>query len=195
MNYLIKYSKRKLFKRGVTVSISLLYKCTLDCNYCSLKMGGMNRPFDTVLKTADEWINYIETFPIKIKEIFLTGGEPGIYPEIAKLTNELIDLGYFVTVYTNLTKIGEFMYINESPRLKFQSTYHKDMDKELFKHNYKKMTEYFRVDVDEIETNVFEISSKKNLCTIEDESDTSRLRFDSDGAIYVNCIERNKKHL
>jgi len=195
MDYLIKYQKRQLFKRGISVSISLLYKCTLNCSYCSLKNFGTKTPHDTLIYKANEWLNYIDTFPVKIKEIFLTGGEPGIYPLIDHLTNQLIKRGYFITIFTNLTSIASFMRIESSPNLKFQATYHKDMDLEIFKTNYKIMNEFFRVDVDEIETNYFGGSNVKKLCTIETEKKTDRLRIDSDMKIYTNCYDRNLSHL
>jgi len=59
---ILKYGKRLLFKRGVTVSISLLYECTLNCSYCSLKMGGKIHPKDTVIHGSDYWIDYIDNF-------------------------------------------------------------------------------------------------------------------------------------
>jgi len=192
---ILKYGKRLLFKRGVTVSISLLYECTLNCSYCSLKMGGKIHPKDTIIHGSDYWVDYIDSFPVKIKEIFLSGGEPGIYSGIADLTNELINRGYFVTLFTNLTLIDNFMAIEPNPRLKFMATAHKGANLYIFEANYLIMKEHYRIDVDEIETNFFKFSNKKKFCTDKDESDTSRFRIDSDGAIYVNCIERNKKHL
>jgi len=191
----MKYGRRILFKRGITVSVSLLYKCNLNCTYCSLKNFSHEQPHDTVIHPAEDWVKFIESFPIRIKEIFLTGGEPGIYSQIVPLTNELLSRGYFVTIFTNLTKISEFLSINESPNLKFQATYHRGANIETFKENYNTMTRFFRVDVDEIESSFLSYSKKKDLCTLENERDTSRFRIDSDMRIYTNCFDRNKAHL
>jgi len=195
MKNLLKYAKRKLFKRGVTVSLTLLYDCNLKCSYCSLKNETDKRPEGSAKHGAQYWINYINSFPVKVKEVFLTGGEPGLYKHIAELTNGLIKEGYFVTIFTNLTRIGSFMSIEDSPRLKFQATYHESMIAEIFDENYQRMNKYFRVDVDEIETNKFTYSNKKKFTNLANESETDRFRIDSDGAIYVSCYERNKRHL
>lgn len=194
MAYLIKYGKRKLFKRGITVSATLLNRCNLSCDYCSLKNFGDVRPQDPELKTAEQWIKFIETFPIKIREVYITGGEPSLFKGIDYLCNYLIDEGYFVTVFSNLTSPARiFNNVKKSARFKISATYHsRAASSMIFNSVYMYLSNKHRIDVSEIGTDVFPYSNKIPFTTIENEQNKGILRIAPDFSIYTNCYDRNE---
>jgi len=142
-----------------------------------------------------EWLSYIESFPVKIREIYLSGGEPGLYNGIEELTNELIDRGYFVTIFTNLSYIINFTKLKKSPRLRFSATFHHHMHADVFIKNYRKISSKYRINVDEIGKKLLPFSKVKTFCTPEDEMSTKMLRVAPDGTIFTNCWERNQYSL
>lgn len=197
MNYLIKYGKRKLFKRGIGISLTLSYKCNLRCSYCSLKNFGDTIPESNDVHSVYEWIEFIKTFPVKIREVYITGGEPSLFKGVETLCNWLIDNGYFVTVFSNLTdKCEVFLKVKISARFKIQSTYHESANINHFTNNYLVLSRLHRIDIDEINTNHFPyLSNKKQLTTIENEKKPSILRVNPDFSIYTNCYDHNQHYL
>ncbi len=73
------YAIRKRFKRGITLTIALTWKCNLMCPKCALACDG-EMPKDT--SESIDWTEYIKSFPVKIREIYLTRGEPHLYHKL-----------------------------------------------------------------------------------------------------------------
>jgi organic radical activating enzyme len=89
------------------LTVSLIMSCNRECYYCPVKRW--KRPFDdaktrqhvnlitnaALLKWLDAYLDPREWY------IELTGGEPGLYPEIDALITELACRGYYGMVKTN----------------------------------------------------------------------------------------------
>ena len=71
--------------------------CNLRCSYCDTTYSFIDPKYNE--ESIEEIIEYINNQ--KIKNITLTGGEPLIQPDIDKLIDELIKLGYRVEIETN----------------------------------------------------------------------------------------------
>jgi len=133
----ISYELRKKIKRGEDITIRPTMRCNLDCVYCSaaIPTGKMPRFPE---KTADQWIDYLDNFPLKIREITFSGGEPFIYKEISELINGLLEKGYSIRILTNLTHFPKV--IKKSNRLMIRASYHKtemtEKQKQRFKQTY-----------------------------------------------------------
>jgi organic radical activating enzyme len=193
---ILRYSILRKIIPGVKLSIVLSWRCSLKCPYCSQKLGGNKMPNDPELKTVNEWIDYIKNFPLKIKEIQLTGGEPSIYPGIVELANKLLEEGYLLTIYSNLTNT-KLLDVNPTRRLRIKSTYHESHDQDRFKNNLDILRKIHRVDIDEIDHEVIGNSNIKQWCTIEEirKSIKGYLRIAPNGTIYTNCYDCAKEHL
>lgn len=193
---ILRYSILRKIIPGVKLSIVLSWKCSLKCSYCSQKLGGNKMPDDPELKTVGEWIDYIKNFPLKIKEIQLTGGEPSIYSGIVKLANGILKEGYLLTIYSNLTNT-KLLNVNPSRRLRIKSTYHESYDQGKFKKNLGILRKIHRVDIDEIYQEIIGNSNIKQWYTIDkiQKSTKGYLRIAPNGRIYTNCYDCAKEHL
>ncbi len=103
-------------KRGVTVSIIITNRCNLTCEYCIVK--GMIKHPDM---TFDFMRDIIRKFPVKIKEVYITGGEPTLNRELETMVNWLTSEGIYVALFTNLTRSQIF---NRSLRLRIKGAYY-----------------------------------------------------------------------
>jgi organic radical activating enzyme len=185
-----------MFKSGITIQITPSFKCNLKCPYCTLYNFGDKLPKDNVEVNLGAWYQFIKTFPVKIKEVAISGGEPSLIKYIDCFINNLLFDGYFVTVYSNLTTSSKvFSNVIKSPRFKIQSTYHASCDLHKYKMTLRQLNKKHRVDVDEIETNFLKESKKKKLTTIENEKDKTCLRIAPDFKIYTSCFERNAAYI
>lgn len=195
-----KYLKLKsLFSPGgIKLIIALNWKCTLNCDCCVLKDGGNKRPVDGELKNAAYWIDFIETFPVKVREVILTGGEPTIHKSLPFLVTYLLDTGYFVQVQTNLTNIEPLLKIKPQLRLKLVVTYHEQYNMNKFLNNLETIRKMgYQIRVDEIQNGHIKNSNvKAKLDRIQDYPEKNIVRVDSSGRIFVNAkemIEANMK--
>ncbi len=192
----MKYGILRRLKRGIRLDVMPSYKCNRNCSYCILKEGGDQMP------TSEEqnfiyWAKYIETFPLKISEIYLSGGEPSIYPNVDLLVNYFLENKICVTVFTNLMDIKLISKITPSDRLRFSATHHIDLshdDARTFAVNLELMSMKYRVDVDS-----FEYREEERLLDLKTEIDDTikpnHLRASPTGIIFRTCAERNKHFL
>lgn len=111
-----------LFGKGRRATIVTTTTCNLHCGYCPMFIYGKVKRYD--ISTLEEWQTWFKRFPIKLNLIFVSGGEPSIYPHIVPLVNWLISEGYQVIIFTNLFKAEKFIGINPHWRLLFMPTYH-----------------------------------------------------------------------
>jgi organic radical activating enzyme len=114
-----------LLNNGISLSLAINWKCNMNCDYCinTLVAGKLHNKTTTLNK----WIKYIEEFPIKIKQVSITGGEPTLYKDVDKLVNYLLSKQINVVMYSNLYAISAIDRINKSNRFKIYTTYHKGM--------------------------------------------------------------------
>lgn len=190
------YGKTLKLKRGVTLQISLLYACNLFCEYCSLEMPTGKRP-EAKQSTLQEWITYIKNFPTKIKEVYVSGGEPTLVKWLPELLQWLLDEGYHVTVFTNLYNPALLM-IKPSYRYQIIASYHKPpaetekpelYDSEIrFNEAYYKLKDKYRIEVDEIGTKVLPYSKVKPFNTMDVLKD-HEFRISPDLQVFISCYD------
>jgi|GEM_PF-1856989 len=157
------YLKLRMFRHRhferTRLQIFPTFYCTQDCPYCTRHFTGKMTPKENEnMLIADQWMQRIEAFPVKIDVVTFSGGEPLLYPEIDLLINSLIDRGYIVTVFSNGSIFND--KIKSNPRLKFILTMHYGSDRKQFLKNcdrYKSAG--IRTDIDIMNKNKFGVNS------------------------------------
>lgn len=184
------YGKTLMFRRGKMLNINLLYECNLSCSYCSLEMPTGIRP---KAKRAGlvEWKDFITEFTSKnkIREIYVSGGEPTMVKYLPDLVNWLLNQGFHVLVFTNLFNTDRLLQIKDSYRFKIQATYHSNDDSITRFHNaYKIVTKKHRVDVDEIGKQFLPYSKVKEFMNVEDLK-YKEFRVSPDLEVFSSCFD------
>jgi len=199
MFYLKKISK--IIKPGVLIQISLTFRCMLNCTYCCQAFLLGNRP--KVKETNFlGWVRWFKRFPYKIKEIYVSGGEPTLHPDFVKIVSYLLSQGYFVKVFTNLMLPDKLIEIPKCYRFSIKTTYHHSQLLSKFNKNYQKVNKKHSIYVDEIESpQCLSYSILQNLLTGEgnradgeDFYDIACLRISPDLHININCYELVSDH-
>lgn len=187
--------KLLLFKRGISLSIVLKWKCNAKCSYCLNDVVNPNIRNRTEYSSMNEILEYLSKFPLKIKQISLTGGEPSLHPEFHLLTNELLKLNYNVLIYTNLINIDKLLKIKPNKRLKIYTTYHENAGS-IFESNYNKIKKHHKLiickEFIEIEESL-KGSQKHNIINnIDHLKNTSKgwLFLDTKLRLSTSCYER-----
>ena len=168
MKLLNLYSKTLWLRRGTLLKILITYDCNLACPYCNLKLVTGRMP-DSPNSTIQEWLEFIDRFPVKVKEVTIEGGEPTMYPDIDKLVNAILDKGLHVRFYTNLVYIEELKRIRRSYRFRVIATFHKNGSARLFVNNYREVKRRHSIVVYEIGHRIFRFSRLRPLQTKADE--------------------------
>ena len=179
-----------MLRRGRMLNINLLYECNLKCSYGSLEMPTGIRPKAKRVGLED-WKTFITDFTSKnkIREIYVSGGEPTMVKYLSDLVNWLLNQGFHVLIFSNLFNPDRLLQIKQSYRFKVQATYHSLHDNaDRFDAAYKKVIKKHRVDVDEIESNVLPYSKSKPFMKIDGLKD-KEFRISPDLQIYNSCIE------
>ena len=147
-------------------------------------------------KTAKEWLKYVKTFPVRVREVVLSCGEPSIWPEIVELADSLLDEKYFVMIYTNLMNT-RLLNIQPNRRLRILATYHQSYNQKQFEKHLTALRKLHRVDVDEIDNGVLEGSHVKNWSIRENLQIPlwKSLRVGPDGLVYTNTYDSIKKYV
>ena len=125
------YGKSLFFRRGTTLIISLSYACNFKCTYCSLKLPTGRQPHAVPIGIED-WKRIITNFPVKVKEVMITGGEPTLITWMPDLCNWLLNKCYHVTVFSNLQCTMSFKEIKNSYRFQIWATFHQEQDDKRF---------------------------------------------------------------
>ena len=176
------------FKRGIRLSTSITFRCNYYCNYCNMTIPSGKWP-KSEEKTICEWMNFLKTFPLKIKEVNVSGGEPTLIKGLQNYINWMLKEGYFVTLYTNLTNSAVISKINPSFRFRVLTTYHHHAEKEQFEKTYKMLSKKYRVDIDEISKKYLKDSKLKSFDSKKTmkNSKYKRLRIAPDLQIFTDC--------
>jgi len=186
----------KRFHRGLRITIIPSYACNYNCHYCSRKIDGKSP--SAPKKSLEDWKRFLidldKTFRLsgtKIKEIIFTGGEPSILSYHVELSNWILSKGWFLTYYTNLSKIEGLKEINQSTKLRIHATYHHGYSDNGFIDRWRELDKVHRVDVDEIGKRRIKGHKKtylKPFSTDEElENKLATLRVDPNFAIYLYC--------
>jgi len=194
----MRYGLSKLFKRGITIGMLPTYKCNLDCEYCSNKFGRAGNKFDSLEITPDDWYRLLSSFPVKIRELHITGGEPFIYKEIEDLILKMLSLGFHVSLNSNLL-IKKNLSMVKSDRFRIEATLHDLKHTVKFHSNVAYYRQWVRVDIDIFgDTKLKGNKRDKDGVAIkakmgENEAyvclDMKRFKFTPDGRLWTNDRE------
>jgi organic radical activating enzyme len=174
--------------QGTNVTIFVTYRCNLLCSYCSLldPVPG-KRPESKIELSPEEWVEKIRVFPVNVRDVYITGGEPTLYRGLEFLVNNLLGRGYRVLVFTNLRKSLPFEFCTPSRRFKIQATYHKCADPKEFDKNYQRLKSLgYRIEVDEFDKKTFTYSHLKNYDN-EERWKIANFRYSADGQLFT-CV-------
>ena len=145
------YTKTLKLRRGTVINIYPTFKCNLNCSYCNLHFVDGMHPDTIKVCTTEEYRTYFERFPPHlIREIAIAGGEPTLIDHFPDIANMLLDMGYHVKIYTNLTNIEPLIKVKNSYRFRITATYHKNFPPELFLKNYNQIKQYHYIVAQEI---------------------------------------------
>lgn len=183
------YEKTLWFRRGVMLQINLTYACNFHCKYCSVDMVKGHRP-NTKSITLEQWKEKVRTFPAKVREVFVCGGEPTLIKWMPDFVNWLIDEGYHVVVFSNLYKPLEFLKIKRSYRFQIRTTYHHIDEETLerFEKHYFFLKKHHNIFVDEIGEQKLNYSLVKPYLTMDDLK-IPEFRYAPDGRLYTSHYE------
>lgn len=190
------YGTLKKFRPGITLIIVLSFKCNMDCSYCICKMPNGSYPTFMKEKTLDEWKEFINTFPVKIKEVILTGGETLLNDLTIPFMNWLMDNGCFVQLQTNLSiNVYRVQLITNSIRLRVITTYHRgEIKKEEYLENYHFLRDTLsmcEIKVNGLGKKDFRFSRFKKWCEIKSLQTIvkNRIFVGPDFQIFRSCFE------
>jgi organic radical activating enzyme len=178
------YGKTLRFKRGIFLNLFLTFRCTLKCDYCILKLPTKIYPKSKEVG-LDVWKDLISNFSLKIKEVSVSGGEPTLYPYFAEFVNWLLDKGYHVKIYSNLTNPSPINDIKKSYRLIINATNHKH---KAFLGNYLEMKH--RVNVIELGERTLSFSRVNPI--LDKPNKIKGLVVGPDTKLFQNCAEMNQ---
>jgi len=184
------YNKIKRLKRGITVQISLTFRCNYRCSYCSQKFNGGN--IEKKETNFLGWVRWFKRFPYKIREVYVSGGEPTMHPDFVRITTWLLNQGYCVKVFSNLSNPWGLLQLPTSKRLIIKATYHHHIPESVFKYYYDAISHKHRVEVDEIGNEKILPFTKLHPMqtrTSNDYYDVTMLRISPDLTINLNCYE------
>lgn len=186
-----RYGLRRRLKRGDSLLCFLTFRCTLRCDYCAMKYIDGKWPHSSET-TLSHWKRIIKSFPRRIREIKITGGEPMLMPYFTELVNWLLDEGYFVLVITNLTIKRD---IKQSDRLLLVSTLHEGAYLPAWKKNLKFYLAKHRIKVDEIERSVLKSSKTKDLCYREYGDTCTGFIYSPEGRLFTHVNEMYENYI
>lgn len=183
------YGKTLMFRRGKMLNINLLYECNLSCAYCSLEIPTGIRP-KAKRVGLDDWKNFITDFTSKnkIREVYVSGGEPSLVKYLPDLVNWLINKGFHISLFSNLYNTDKLLQIKKSYRFKIQATYHQCDSISRFDEAYKKVIKKHRVDVDEIGYRSLSYSKVKPFMDPDGLKD-KEFRVSPDLEVFDSCFE------
>lgn len=187
------YEKTLMFRRGVMLQINPTYACNFHCAYCSVDMVKGKRP-STKGISIEEWKKKVEGFPIKIREIFISGGEPTLVKWIPEFVNWLLDEGYHVTVFSNLFNAEELLKIKKSYRFQIRTTYHHIGEESLerFERQLAKVKDYHTISIAEIGHRTLPYTDVVNEYFVMDDLKSKEFRYAPDGYLYTSHYELAK---
>jgi len=170
------YGVLKRLRQGVRIYIYPTLRCNLKCKYCVNLFYNGERPTSSEISWM-EWMRIISDFPVFVREVVLSGGEPMLYSQYTELANAIVSSGRFLTVYTNLM-LKKGLSVEPSVRIRLDASFHESVDSNLFLNNLQEYRKKFRVDTNEIEKNEIRGSVvKRKLQTKKD---------------IKSCLERRK---
>ena len=189
------YGKTLMFKRGLTVNLNITFRCNLKCPYCNNLFSSGEVP-KTTDSTFEEWKDFFDRWPYKyakVREIAILGGEPALYDDLVPVVNYLLNRGFHVKIYTNLTKIDKYKQIKPSHHFRLTASYHKVFDVEKFKANYFEIREYHDIIVQEIGEKTLPFSISRPLQTSSNDQHHHIFSLDPERCLFLGCVDMTMK--
>lgn len=90
---------------GPVVIWNLIRRCNLACKHCYTSSGDVNYPDELTTEQAYKVIDDLKEYGVKV--LILSGGEPLLRDDIYDISRRAKDLGFYVGLSTNGTKITE----------------------------------------------------------------------------------------
>lgn len=186
---ILRFGMMKYTRRGVRLGMALTFDCTLKCSYCTVNMP-LGRLPNMKPKPLRELQKFINDFPYRIREIKLSGGSPELHPDFVEFTNWLLDKGLFVQIFTNLTLPLTLMRLKRTYRLMFISTYHHQYDQNEYEYIYNFLSEWYRINVEEIGVKKLSFSRVKGFIGNEEmKKNTEMIRVSPDLRMFNTCYD------
>lgn len=186
-----RFGLMKRMHRGCRLMIFPSFRCPVQCSYCTLRFASdiINGKMITTPKedelSLEEWKQIIRSYPKKVREVQVSGGEPLVWRDYSAFVNWCLDEGYFVTVFSSLWN-QKGLNVRESVRLRIGATYHRNMPKELFEYHLKLYRAKYRVNVEEVETDAVVSSYTKPMESQEYSSTCAGLMWGPDGKLFFD---------
>lgn len=190
------YWKTLLLRRGVMIQISLTMRCNYDCDYCTQKFIEKERVQHKEVGFIS-WIKFLKRFPYKIKEVYVSGGEPTLHKDFVRIVKYLLSCGYHVKIFTNLSNPEVIKEIPPSRKLMITTTLHNHIEVKDFEKTYNDLKDY-QIKVDEIgNTKRFKHSILKPKLTqdVNKNFDIICLRISPNLRININCFDLLRQKL
>ena len=183
----LNYGMLKRMKRGVTLGLVMTFDCNLNCKHCIQKEGRSHRPIVKDNLTIEQWLVFIDRFPLPVREVWVSGGESALIKDVAYFINTLLIRKINVTVYTNGIDIQPFFNIKPSTRLRFYMTYHKKIEDNI---NIMRAAG-FRVDVTGFsDSEIIDLSKQHRTDTMgATYIKPGVIRVGPDGLMFTNCAD------
>ena len=147
------------------------------------------------MSSYDDWIEYLKTFPLRFKQVTISGGEPTFVDYMPNLVNWLLMHGYHVLVYSNLYRPTLFLQIIKSWRFKILATFHEGDSILNFLSSYQSIFGIHEIEVIELNTNYIPWSTKFREITSPDDpimkcnNKSNGLLVSPDRQLYRSCYE------
>jgi len=185
------YEKLLKLKRGVRIQISITFRCNFNCPNCCQKFATGKRPVCNESSLHDWEDFFLNKFPYKIKEVYVSGGEPTLMPYFPELVNWLLTQGYFVKIYTNIKRLNVLLKMKRSRRLKIVTTYYKGHDLNKFLNSYNILKRKYEMIVEEMGSKTLTFSKLKREETRNDNNNLAKvcIRIDPAIKLHLNCDE------
>jgi len=171
--------------RGTKLMLFLNFNCNLKCEYCSL--GYIGKRVESKTIELDDWKYLIESFPLKLREIRISGGEPMLMPYYAELINWLLDRGLYVMVFTNLTILN--LDVKPSGRLIYSTTYHKGANAERWQRNLREYEKKYKVNAHQLEDKTIPTVNVSPECYAEYGSTCVGFMYNPAGKLFTGFIK------
>ena len=186
-----KYGITRRLKRGATISISPTFRCNYNCEYCSPVLGREKRKILPEV-TLEKWLHFIDHFPIKLREVNISGGEPTIMDYFPELVNELLKRNLNVSIFTNLSNNKLFECI-PSARLRIDASFHHSQANGdvLFSRVQRLKKGGYQITVNEIGESWtdYKTDVKAKIVDVEETKIYTMLRVAPDLSIHISCYD------
>lgn len=147
--------------------------------------------------TLEEWKQRVKTFPTKIREIFISGGEPTLIKYLPDLVNWLIDEGYHVTVFSMLQFPEVFLKVKKSYRFQIRTTYHHTQGetRDRFEKVYGVVKDVHNVSLCEIGRQRLPYTDLVNEWLTMEDLKTPEFRYAPDGQLYTSHYQLSENQI